>query len=90
MTVVSHTRIQYIQSDENYVLWYLNGQSGDRQVIEADFAVFTLYDNTNTPLAVNGKWYQENVVKDSETYQEFKRFRNKYFTLFRNNYILSI
>tara|TARA_R110000868_G_scaffold209156_1_gene458769 strand:+ start:15 stop:923 length:909 start_codon:yes stop_codon:yes gene_type:complete len=41
-------RIQYIQSDENYVLWYLNGQSGDRQVIEADFAVINLYNSSNT------------------------------------------
>ena len=41
-------RIQYIQDDENYVLYYLNGQSGDRQVIEADFAVFEFYDSDNT------------------------------------------
>jgi hypothetical protein len=40
-------RIQYIQNDENYVLYYLNGQSGDRQVIEADYAIFELYDNNN-------------------------------------------
>lgn len=40
-------RIQYIQSDENYVLFYLNGQTGDRQVIEADFAVFEFYDEGN-------------------------------------------
>jgi hypothetical protein len=37
-------RIQYIQPNENYVLYYLNGQSGDRQVIEADYAVFQFYD----------------------------------------------
>lgn len=36
-------RIQYIQSDENYVLYYLNGQSGDRQVIEADYALFEIF-----------------------------------------------
>jgi hypothetical protein len=41
-------RIQYIQSDENYVLYYLNGQSGDRQVIEADYAVYSFYDESNT------------------------------------------
>ena len=43
-------RIQYIQSDENYVLWYLNGQSGDRQVIEADFAKIDLYNSSNTKI----------------------------------------
>jgi len=41
-------RIQYIQSDENYVLWYLNGQTGDRQVIEAGFAVIQFYSGANT------------------------------------------
>ena len=41
-------RIQVIQQNENYVLWYLNGQTGDRQVIEADFAVFEFYDVSNT------------------------------------------
>lgn len=40
-------RVQYIQSDENYVLYYLNGQSGDRQVIEADYAVIKFYDSSN-------------------------------------------
>ena len=52
-------RIQYIQPEENYVLYYLNGQSGDRMVIEADYAVFTLYDESNTQLSVNGYWSQE-------------------------------
>ena len=41
-------RIQYIQSSENYVLWYLNGQSGDRQVIETDFVKIDLYNSSNT------------------------------------------
>ena len=47
-------RIQYIQPDENYVLFYLNGQSGDRMVIEADYAVFQLYDANNNKIATNG------------------------------------
>jgi hypothetical protein len=41
-------RIQYIQNDENYVLYYLNGQTGDRQVIEADYVVFEFYNENNT------------------------------------------
>jgi len=40
-------RIQYIQIDENYVLYYLNGQTGDRQVIEADWAVYEFYNENN-------------------------------------------
>ena len=43
-------RIQYIQSNENYVLYYLNGQSGDRQVIEADYVLFNFYDSSNSLL----------------------------------------
>lgn len=44
-------RIQFIQDNENYVLYYLNGQTGDRQVIEADYAVFRFYDESNTQLS---------------------------------------
>jgi hypothetical protein len=46
--LTSAPRIQYIQSDENYVLYFLNGQTGDRQVIEADYAVFEFYNVDNT------------------------------------------
>jgi hypothetical protein len=45
-------RIQYIQSDENYVLYYLNGQTGDRQVIEADYAVYEFYNENNTNIGI--------------------------------------
>ena len=40
-------RIQSIQESENYVLYFLNGQTGDRQVIEADYVVFEFYDENN-------------------------------------------
>lgn len=40
-------RIQYIQSEENYVLYFLQGQTGDRQVIESDFVQFDFYDENN-------------------------------------------
>ena len=43
-------RIQYIQNDENYVLYYLNGQTGDKMVIEADYAVFEFYNTSNTKI----------------------------------------
>ena len=43
-------RIQYIQDNENYVLYYLNGQTGDRQVMEADYAVFEFYNENNTQI----------------------------------------
>jgi hypothetical protein len=39
-------RIQNIQSDENYVLYYLNGQTGDRQVIQADFVMIQLFNTS--------------------------------------------
>lgn len=44
-------RIQYIQLLENYVLYYLNGQTGDRQVIEADYAVMNFFNESNTNIA---------------------------------------
>ena len=40
-------RIQYIQSNENYVLYYLNGLTGDRQYMEADWATFNFYNENN-------------------------------------------
>ncbi len=40
-------RIQYVQDDENYVLYYLYGQTGDRQVMEADMAVIEFFDSSN-------------------------------------------
>ena len=41
-------RIQYVQSQDNYVLYYLNGLTGDRQWIEADSVLFEFFDETNT------------------------------------------
>ena len=41
-------RIQYVQSEDNYVLYYLNGLTGDRQWIEADSVLFEFFDETNT------------------------------------------
>lgn len=40
-------RIQSIQSNENYVLYYLNGLTGDRQYMEADWANFSFYNENN-------------------------------------------
>ena len=40
-------RIQTIQTNENYVLYYLNGLTGDRQYTETDFAYFQFYDENN-------------------------------------------
>jgi len=60
-------RIQYIQSDENYVLYYLNGQTGDRQVIEADWAVFEFYDESNQQ--VSGTYYEQILNFSGTTYQ---------------------
>jgi hypothetical protein len=54
--LTSSPRIQYIQDSENYVLWYLNGQTGDRQVIPADWAVFEFYNSSNVQI---GRFTQE-------------------------------
>lgn len=63
--LTSAPRIQYIQSDENYVLFYLNGQTGDRQVIEADWAVFDFYNGANTKIGT----YNQQLNKAGTAYQ---------------------
>jgi hypothetical protein len=40
-------RIQYVQTEDNFVLYYLNGLTGDRQYTETDFAYFQFYDENN-------------------------------------------
>ena len=57
-------RIQTIQEHENYVLSFLNGQSGDRQVIEADFAVFEFYDENNTQIS----YFEQQINFSGTTY----------------------
>lgn len=57
-------RIQYIQNTENYVLYYLNGQTGDRMVIEADWAVFEFYDVNNTLVST----YNQELNKSGTIY----------------------
>lgn len=58
-------RIQYIQDTENYVLYYLNGQTGDRQVIEADFVVFEFYDINNNQI----DYFEQEINFSGTTYQ---------------------
>jgi hypothetical protein len=40
-------RIQSVQTEDNFVLYYLNGLTGDRQYTETDFAFFQFYDENN-------------------------------------------
>jgi hypothetical protein len=58
-------RIQTIQEHENYVLYYLNGQTGDRQVIEADYAVFEFYDVNNTQVG----YFEQQINFSGTTYE---------------------
>jgi hypothetical protein len=58
-------RIQYIQSNENYVLYYLNGQTGDRQVIESDYVVFEYFDENNTRIG----GYNQQINFSGTTYE---------------------
>ena len=57
-------RIQTIQENENYVLYYLNGQTGDRQVIEADYVVFQFYDVNNTQI----NFFEQQINFSGTTY----------------------
>lgn len=58
-------RIQYIQSDDNYVLYYLNGQTGDRQVIPADYLVLQFYNSSNTRI----NYVQQQLSFSGTTYE---------------------
>lgn len=57
-------RIQYIQADENYVLHFLMGQTGDRFVVEADFAVFEFYDENNEEVY----YFEQEITKQGTPY----------------------
>jgi hypothetical protein len=57
-------RIQTIQENENYVLYFLNGQTGDRQVIEADFVVFEFYNDSNQQIG----YFEQQVNWSGTTY----------------------
>ena len=56
-------RIQYIQSDENYVLSFLNGTTGDKMKIEANYATFRFYDVNNNQI-----YYFEDNIFENDTY----------------------
>lgn len=58
-------RIQTIQEHENYVLYYLQGQTGDRQVIEADFVLFEFYDENNQRI----NYFEQQLRFDNTTYE---------------------
>jgi hypothetical protein len=57
-------RILTIQEYENYNLYFLNGQTGDRQVIEADYAVFEFYDANN----VQDGYFEQQINFSGTTY----------------------
>jgi hypothetical protein len=65
-------RIQYIQPNENYVLYYLNGQTGDRQVIEADYALFECFDQNNNRV----HFFEQQLNFSGTTYQSPTGYTN--------------
>ena len=56
-------RIQYIQADENYVLSFLNGTTGDLMRIEADYVTFRFFDVNNNQI-----YYYEDVIPENDTF----------------------
>lgn len=58
-------RIQMIQEQENYVLYYLAGQTGDRQVIENSTVKFDFYNESNSLVTT---FYQQ-LIFSGTTYQ---------------------
>ena len=56
-------RIQTVKDSDNHILYYLGGQTGDRQVIEADFAVFQFYDIDNNRVG----YFHQDLYNDYPT-----------------------
>jgi hypothetical protein len=56
-------RIQTVNINDNHILYYLGGQTGDRQVIEADFAVFSFYDANNNRV----QYFHQDLYNDYPT-----------------------
>jgi len=65
-------RIQTIQESENYVLYFLNGQTGDRQVMESDYVVFEFYDENNTQIS----YFDQQINLSGTTYQSPTGYTN--------------
>lgn len=61
-------RIQYITQSEGYNLYYLQGQTGDRKVIEANYVLFKFYDESNALLVTNDL----PLIQNSATYGSFR------------------
>lgn len=60
-------RIQYVTDDDNYCLSYLQGQTGDKDVIEAFYARIVIYDVNNTRLQIT---YQT-LIKSGSTFGNY-------------------
>ena len=61
-------RIQYVTQYDGYNLYYLQGQTGDRKVIEADFAVYRFYGESNNLLATTN----EQLIQNNSLWGEFR------------------
>lgn len=60
-------RIQYVTENDSYSLYYLMGQTGDRKVIEADWIVYTFYDENNIELDKNTRTFTTSILFPSPT-----------------------
>lgn len=61
-------RIQYVESDDSYALYYLVGQTGDRKVIETDVLQIRFYDENNNQ--IDG--YETQLIDSSAPYGNFR------------------
>ena len=56
-------RIQTVGLGDNYILYYLGGQTGDRQVIGADYVVFSFYNINNEQVY----YFEQDLYNDYPT-----------------------
>jgi hypothetical protein len=67
-------RIQYVQENESYNLWYFNGQSGDRFVSNASYILYDFYDINNNLL----ERYTQEINKAGTPYESPTGYTDNY------------
>lgn len=73
--------------EKNYLLKYVNS-SNKNTYLEATTSA--LDSNNICCFNIDGVWYKDNVLKQTEKYMRLKEIRNTYFCVLKSNHILTI
>ena len=61
-------RIQFVTENDSYCLYYLQGQTGDRQVMEGTYVVYRFYDESNQLINTTS----DALITSGTTYGNFR------------------